>query len=389
MRKLKIIFSILLIIPMILCDVLAYADALKVNPRHSKAKVSLKTSDTIALFDFYDSEMGLSPEGFTKHNNLTTKVYDVGNAVKKNCLELEDTTLDESYSGPMTTTYFPENSGVVSFEMRYMFIPTSGQPYASAVFGFDTNGVRISRFTIASQGGIAVFNDSQYLDPQYMVSGSWYRLKVVFDFDNQVLDCAYTNEATGVTRSAKDIPWYTSGRYKSLDSLTIQGSSYGGKWVVDYIHLKKNAKRLADEIVVEKGKPQVNVPSPVSHSVKGRTNITLDGKYKYTTVAPRDTGKNVFVTLKNLALIMDLKYYKDGNVFVVASGDNELVFTDNSFEAKGTGANMTLSEKSYVDDGQLMVPVKDVSEYFGYGYSFDSTTNTVKLTTAKEVISNE
>ncbi len=374
MKRLKRIICLSLALAIVMSGFVAFAESRRINPRYVKKPLNRMTENTVMLYDFTNSEVGSSPVGFGAGATITVEEYDVGGGYKKNCMVVEDTTHDSGYTGPYTSAPLAATEGTTSVEIRYKYLPTGTSNFASVIFAYDQNNKRASRFTIASSNGSSVYCDKEKLETSKIYQDTWYVLKVIFDFEEGVSDAYLTNEATGVTKSALNVQWYAANEFTALDKFVIQGMSYGGIWVIDYIRQEKNVERADFGDSIEKGCPQINIPSPVTHSLKGRTNITLDGKYKYTTVAPVVTDKGeVNVTAKNLARILGLTYNtKDGKATIYSA--------DKTYEVPAGAPAL---------DGQLMVAIEDVAKAFGIGYSFDTETNTVVLTTGKEAKADE
>jgi len=374
MKRLKRIICLSLALAIVMSGFVAFAESRRINPRHVKKPLNRMTENTVMLYDFTNCDPGSAPIGFGSNANVTTGMYDVGDGYVKNCLVATDTTHDNSYTGPSTSAPLAATEGIVSVEMRYKYLPLEPSNYASVIWGFDKGGKRVSRFTIASANGASIYCDKHNLEGTRIFHDTWYTLRVVFDFDEGVTDAYLTNEATKVTKSAKNVEWYTAGNYDSLDAFGIQGMAYGGTWIIDYIRQEKNAERNSVDENIEKGCPQINIPSPVTHSIKGRTNITLDGKYKYTTVAPVVNGDGkVLATGKNIARILGLTYTSKDGALTVSSKDKEY--------------KLTVIENT--SDGQSMVAIEDVAKAFGIGYEYNKDTNTVVLTTGKETKADE
>ena len=369
MKKLKRILCLVLAISVLTSGFVAFAESRRINPRKVQKPLDRTTENTVMLYDFNGDEEGTAPKGFASNATLTVASHEVKKDFNKKCFQITDTSHDSGYTGPTTNAPLAKTSGCISVEMRYKYVPVEPSKFASVIFAFDSGGKRVARFTIASSNGASIFCDKHSLETTRILSNSWYVLKVIFDFEENCMDALLINEATGVSKTVKNVDWYTAGTYTTLDTFALQGMSYGGTWVIDYIRQENNVERatLGDNIV--KGKPQINIPSPISHSLKGRTNLTLDGKYKYTTIAPVVDGDKAFVTAKNLARILGLTYAKNGDGAVIS-------FKDKNFAVS--------ADKSTTVEGQLMVNVEDVAKAFGIGYVLDKENNTIVLTTKKE-----
>ena len=364
MKRLKRIICLALAIAIVMSGFVAFAESRRINPRHVKKPLNRMTENTVMLYDFTNTTVGSSPIGFGAGATITIDEFDVGGGYKKNCMVVEDTSHDGGYTGPITSAPLAATEGTMSVEMRYKYLPSGTSSFASVIFGFDQNGKRAARFTTASANGYSVYCDKHTIESARIYQDTWYTLKVIFDFDENVSDAYLTNEATGVTKSALNVEWYTAGEFTGLDKFAIQGMSYGGIWVIDYIRQEKNVERNMMGDSIEKGCPQINIPSPVSHALKNKTNITLDGKYKYTTVSPVIKDGKVYATAKNIARILGLTYTEIGGDAKISAGDK------------------TYSVPSSAEKG--MVAIEDVAKQFGVGYEYNAETNTVVLTTGKE-----
>ena len=368
MKRLKRIICLALAIAIVMSGFVAFAESRRINPRKVQKPIDRKTENTVMLYDFSADDVGTTPKGFAPNSTLTVASHEVKKDYMKNCFEITDTSHDSAYTGPTTNAPLAKTDGIISVEVRYKYIAVAPSHYASVIVGFDSGGKRTARFTVGSSNGNSIFCDKHTLENAKIHQNTWYVLKVVFDFDAGAMDATLTNEGTGVTKTVKDVAWYTAGKYTTLDTFAFQGSSYGGTWVIDYIRQEDKVERNAVDENIEKGCPQTNIPSPVSHSISGKTNITLNGKYKYTTVAPVVDGDKTFVTAKNIARILGLTYTKKGEGAEISSKDK-------TFKVS--------ADKSKVTEGQLMVNVEDVAKAFGIGYAYDKENNIIVLTTGE------
>ena len=155
-----------------------------------------------------------------------------------------------------------------------------------------------------------------------------------------------------------------------------------GSWVYDYIKVSKNAERLSDELIyegIQKGRPVDIISVPDTSPVAKRININVDGRYKYTSLAPYMSGSEVMVTAKNMATFLGLGYYRNEGTYKLEKDGKTFEVAGAGTQAKLNGSNETLPQAAELKGVQLFVPVSSVAKCFGYEYSYDEAAQTVYL----------
>ena len=112
-----------------------------------------------------------------------------------------------------------------------------------------------------------------------------------------------------------------------------------------------------------------------------RTNINVNGIYKYTTQDPYVSNGEVMVTAKNLATFLGLGYYRTESGYKLTKDGKTFEIAGAGTDAKVNGANVTLPASAKVDGFQIFVPASAVAQCFGYEYSYDAAADTAYITT--------
>lgn len=382
MRGIKKTYCLALVVAMIIniiFPVCAFAFALRTNP---KAKAASRQSAKDVLFmDFTELEEGELPKGSIVSGTVTTAEYEV-DGYKKNCLEILDTTSAKDYSG--SSIYIPVGShkGIMGFEVRYKYLPDSASQwnaFSVELYGDDSKNM-ISRTVVASADGSTNFNyggpDSGALEKERVSHNTWYTLKYIIDFNTGMIDATLKNEGTGVVKIDPDNMFYTDETINELTKIRFLSQAYSGTWVIDYIRITKDETRIDYYSTIQKGVTPKMIQGPVSHAVSEKINICLDGKYKYTTDKPYISKiGNVMVTAKNIAAILNLNYYKNGDKYIISNNSVELAMFDgkNNAELKAKQINMPCSAEKRKN--QLFVPIEFVVKQFGYNSEFKNDEN--------------
>ena len=222
--------------------------------------------------------------------------------------------------------------------------------------------------------------DGTKLTPENVKHDNWYTLRAVVDFDLALMDAEFTDDSTKETKQLLDKQFYSAGTFSNLSKIDFRSSEYGGSWYIDYIRVYKAPARFEEKIVdVKKGSAEPDkVPGPKTYATAGRTNILMDGKYKFTTKAPKVMDGNVLVTAKNVASFFNLAYAVTDSGEVIKTDSQEYTVTEDGI--KKDSSAMKLSAKPVKDGAEIFIPIGDIAKELGYEYSYDATANVVTIT---------
>ena len=388
----------LVLVVALLCPTLAMAEALREDPKAVGKKLNRSKPTDIFFEEFTGVAEGSLPTSVPAGANITTAPYEVAPGYTKNCLQITDTTPDNTYSGVSANVNFGTVSGgKVEFEMRYKYIPTDGSNWSSFDIGlYDSAGAKPHRLVVASANGATHFNygyaDTAALESSRISHDTWYTYRLIIDFDEQQITGTLKNEGTGSVGTKAQAAWMDGNKHNDISRLELLSQVYSGIWVIDYVRVGKYDGTLEIEedpyANIQKGVEQIKIPAPVNGAVEGRINITKDGVYKYVTSAPyvsEETG-DILMTAKNFADINGLGYLRQGDVFTVTKGDKAVTFTSGSADVKIGSKKDTLKEKAVRKGTQLYVSVKSLCEIFDVAYGYDADNQTILLETLSEEV---
>ena len=399
MRKL---LCLILVLSLVLgCTTVAFAEALREDTK-AKAKTPKRFDSTdVAVEDFTGVPEGTLPSTVTANSpDIRTEMHEVAPGYVKNCLIIDDKSHDNTYSG--ITAYYNVGGlkGKKEVTIRYKYIKTEGsiRDWCSFIFGFYSAKGMFSRTVVASANGATHFNyggvDSTAVESGCMNQDTWYTLTYVINFepddDSSYLSAKLFNEGQKTTGSKSNAYWYEGNEHNELNRIMFQSSMYGGKYVIDYIRIRDGKYLTETEETdpfanIQKGVTQIKIPAPVNDAVEGRVNVTLDGNYKYTTLAPYVAPNgSVMVTAKNLADMFGLGYLRKGSEYTVTIDTKEIVFTPDSASAKSGAKTITLTDKAVANGTQLFVPADVICDAAGYDCTYDAATNTLVVTKRAE-----
>ena len=400
--KMRKLLCILLALSLVLgCTTVAFAEAMREDPK-AKSKAPKRFEDTDVCYeDFTGVEPGNLPSTISANSNtIYTEMYEVLPGYKKNCLVVDDLTHDNTYSGVTAYYNFGSLKGKKEITIRYKYLPTDGaiKDWCSFIFGFYSAKGMFSRTVVASANGATHFNyggvDSTAVENGCMNQDTWYTLTYVINFepddDSSYLSAKLFNEGKKTTGSKSNAYWYEGNEHNELSRIMFQSSMYGGKYVIDYIRVRDGKYITETEETdpfanIQKGVTQIKIPAPVNDAVEGRVNVTLDGNYKYTTLAPYVAPNgSVMVTAKNLADMFGLGYLRKGSEYTVTIDTKEIVFTPDSASAKSGAKTITLTDKAVANGTQLFVPADVICDAAGYDCTYDAATNTLVVTKRAE-----
>lgn len=342
--------------------------------------------------DFSNVESGTLPAGISGGSNsngyITTEVTDIGGGVMKNCFKLVDESHETGVgSTPSSVINLPNYKGLVGIDIRFKYVPTSDESlWSSFVIAWYSPEGMISRTACASGSGAINFNyggqDSTKVTPENVKHDNWYTLRAIVDFDLALMDAEFTDDSTKETMQLLDKQFYSAGTFSNLSKIDFRSSEYGGSWYIDYIRVYKATEGFEEKVLdIKKGSAEPDkVPGPKTSAVAGRTNILMNGRYKFTTKAPKVADGNVLVTAKNVASFFNLAYAVTDSGEVIKTDSQEYTVTEDGI--KKDSSAMKLSAKPVKDGAEIFIPIGDIAKELGYEYSYDAAANVVTITKA-------
>lgn len=368
----------------------AYARAVRTDPKKNAGVTDRRKPNDIIFQDFNSTE-GSLPEGVSSSGGtgtVTVEKYDVGKKLKKGCLVLNDTSHTNEYTGVKAVANVGEQKGLVGVEVRYMYDleEGSGSTYACMLIElFDKAGKVISESVIGSGDGFTRYNvggtGQKNIETAKILPNTWYTVKWIIDFDKREADYILLNEGTNTRTTLMNADFYSAETGGELAKVSMKTSVHGGKYVYDYIRISSETARLEEleSANIKKGVEQVKIEAPASAPRESEIAISMDGRYKYTTVPPYEKDGKVMVTAKNLAGFFNIGYDKSKNVYTLDLPTGKLsIKTGAKNEVTGNKKELlTLTEES---GGQLFVPIQDICDILGYKCEYDSEKMTVTVT---------
>ena len=396
--KLKRLVSMVAAVAIVAASSTAFAATFRHSKKNQVVIPDRSSKGDYYYEDFTGVEPGNLPTGVTGGSNsngyFTTEVTDIGKGINKNCFLL----VDESHatgvgSTPYSTINLKNYKGKVGIEVRFKYVPTSSESkWSSFVMALYSPEGMFHRTVCASANGTLGFNyggnDSQSLTMGAIGHDTWYTLNTVVDFDEQLMNAQFRDEGNSKTKMLEDVMFYENKTFDGLSKIDFRSSEYGGKWYVDYVRVYK----VGDDFefpeyedmsanAIKKGSAEpAKVPAPINDAIAGRTNINIDGKYKFTTKAPKVSGSEVLVTAKNVASFFNLAYSITDKGEVIKGDDVEFVVAKDGSGIKNGSSATKLSAKCVADSNQVFIPIGDIAKELGYTYTYDSASNTAVIT---------
>ncbi len=379
---------------LLLCPTFAMADATKAPKKDYYAKKATasgsskglyeKRDNDIMLYTFADVAPGSLPGGITgsgSYGTVTTEEMDV-DGIKKNCLVLNDTDSTDAGNGVKATVAAGGKSGKIGVDFRVKYIPDATSGWVNFVADFRGEKNYMSRFMFHSSTGIIRFNNAGAYNTAFekITPDTWYTIRYVFDTEAKVVDAIFLNEATKNQVAIFEADHLTESTV--FNNISMETLKYGGKVVFDYIRIYEAETMLSEEEleIANKGTTQIRVPAPAAKPVDGRINITVNGEYKYTTAKPyvSESG-NVMATAKNLALMLDLKYSREGSLYTMENDTTKIVIDMTSGTAEVNGKKTAIKEPAVINGLQAYVPVESVASILGFEYAYDDASELVTI----------
>lgn len=384
--KLKKLVSTVLAISLIASAGTAFADTWRRNNRGKNEETDKSNKNDIYYEDFSGVSPGVIPLGFTGGTNdngyYTTEITNVGGR-EKNCLLYVDTNHSNTagVSAPSGGVNLNRISGLVGIDVRFKYVPISDESkWSTFLIEYHSPEGIGSRIGCASGSGNFNFNyggtGSTKLSNQ-VVHDNWYTAKVIIDFDNKKVDCEFIDHGANTTVQVLQSPFYKEGDFSSLSAVKFRSAQYGGSWYIDYIKVYQ-AKEPMKEIIlnIPKGSAQPGkVSAPTTYGQEERTNILLNGRYKYTTKEPKVADGKVLVTANNVASFFNLSYFENAKEVTIKGDEIELIIARDGSGIKNGSKEMTLSASPVAEANEVFIPIEDVAALLGYTYSYDAQTN--------------
>ena len=370
----------------------AFAAARRQNPRDKANAASHKGANDVWYVDFTGVKAGILPAGVTGGGNsglVTTEVTDIGNGTEKNCLKVVDSDHGATLFSSTATFTIPELTGVVGLQTRFRYTAEGGSRYNSMGLEMQnhvTNTVIGTRVVCSSGNGSFHLQSNGTSTPiggDPVVSGAWYTLTYVIDYDNQRADARLVNETTGQSNTVTDAAFYASQFVPTLNRIQFITNQYGGTWHFDYLRLYKAERLEEDEFTGVKGVPAEMIKAPASAPVHGKININLDGRYTYTPAAPYEKDGHVMVSVKNLASFFGMSYSRENAVYSMSDGTRTLSFQADGGNLLADGRTIPLSVAADGKGAQLFVPIDDVCAAMGYSCTYQKEDGVVSITRSK------
>lgn len=399
--KMKRIISLVCVL-MLVTSYSAYGAALRTDPKKNRQRQSKLAANDIWFSDFYDEDIPAEVQFSTSPSGtVSLEEHETSPGQKKNCLVLNDTVYDNSYSGVGVSINAGGQKGIVGVEIRYMYVPEPDQAckFASFVMGlYDASNKMISRNVVISSNGATVFNyggpagcGEKYLETATISSNTWYTEKWIVDLDEKIMNFSFFNEGKAIRELVTDAGYYTTDAGSTLGKIRLGTQMYGGRYVIDYVRITKEKSRTIqlDEEIEDKGKGTVSekILVPVSEAVGGKINICLDGVYKYTTEAPYEKDGKIMVTAKNLASFLRMGYSKGADACLIVAPSGKLTLkADGTASMDGKSVSVSAMEEK---GKQIFVPVDEICAILGYQCSYDVEGKVVNITTVSNDSSAE
>lgn len=395
MKTINKIISLICVF-MLAASCCANAAALRKDIKQSGSSLDRSKSNDILYLDFSGSDFPAGVTVGTGDGKIYLDTYEVMPKQKKNCLVINDTSYDTTYSGITARIATGTQTGLVGVEIRYMYDYDPEQPstYGSFIMALnDSAGQMLSRHVIASSNGSSQFNyggdSSKAMESTKIAANTWYTVKWIVDLDEKRMDFSFLNEGTGAVTNVYDAGYYTSGAGgNNLGRIDLQSSMYGGKYVFDYVRVSREKARMSDaaddaddgSADIGKGVESEKVAPPSNAAAVGRININLDGIYKFTTQDPYEKDGRIMATAKNLASFFNMGYVREGATCLINTPSGILMIKDGG-AALGDKSVAVASEEK---DGQIFISVEDLcAAVGGYDCSYDSDAKIMNITAAK------
>lgn len=387
--KLKKLVSIIAAISVIAASSTGFAATWR-HSRKGEVKLPSRAGKNDYYYqDFTGVEPGVLPAGMIGSSNSngthSTEITDIG-GVEKNCYVLEDVSHEMGKGSTNSSSISLNNlKGLVGVDIRFKYEKTGESNWSSFVIEYHAPEGLSSRMYCGSGNGKLNFNNNSGLSDT-IVPGNWYTLKCILDYDLQIMDCELLDEANKTSKQVIQGPLYADTEFTCLSSIKFRSSELGGKWYTDYIRVYKPAGHMEEaEFTGKKGSADpVLVPGPKSLAIKGRTNIMLNGRYKFTTKAPKVSGDQVLVTAKNVASFFNLAYSVTDKEEIIKGDNIEFTVAKDGSGIKKNSSAMKLSASCVAEGKEIFIPIGDIAKELGYIYSYDAASDVVTLTAPAE-----
>lgn len=357
----------------------------------SEVTTSRSASD-LFYDDFSNTVAGSVPQGYSVSANgciVTVEPGDVGNSVEKNTLLLHDNRDGGSteFIGPKVVRNFEKQTSPFALEYRFKLEKTTTDIAPLNVQVCQDNAVMCT-IMISSGDGILRVGDEALLGNTPFPADAWFTVRLVADLKERKVDVrlqsdylkgdvanlnpkAEHNKKNG-TLTMSNIFILEDFNGDGINNVAFSMGRWAGKQHFDYIKVEKDAKRMVanvKEFVIEA--PVVKSPEAVP---SGRyLNILFGGGYHFWSNKPYAIGGVTMVPLANYAKLLGIKY----------TNENEKITLEQN------GKVLTLKEVTNIDYasgdcaveklGEVYVPIRYVSETFGYKVGWNGETATITV----------
>ena len=357
----------------------------------SKVISSRSTSD-LFYDDFSNTVAGSAPQGYAVSANgciVTVETQDVGNSVQKNTLLLHDNRDGGTteFIGPKVVRNFEKQTSHFALEYRFKLEKTTTDIAPLNVQVCQDNAVMCT-VMISSGDGILRVGDEAPFGNTPFPADEWFTVRLVADVKQRKVDIRFQsdylkgdvanlnpkaehNKKNG-TLTMSNIFILEDFNGDGINNVAFSMSRWAGKQHFDYIKVEKDAKRMVanvKEFVIEA--PIVKSPEAVP---SGRyLNILFEGDYHFWSNKPYAVGGVTMVPAENYAKLLGIKYTIDNGKITLEQNGKVLTMkvVTNTAYANGDCAVEKL--------GEVYVPIRYVSENFGYKIGWTKETATITV----------
>lgn len=134
---------------------------------------------------------------------------------------------------------------------------------------------------------------------------------------------------------------------------------------------------------VDEGLPAPIIADPVSSAVEGLINVKVDGKYAYFYDKPLIVEGRVLIPFRELFEYFEMSVSWDGSTKTAKATNDDVVIeiTVDDIDAIVNGNVNTLDVPAKIIDGRTYVPIRFVAEALEYNVNWSETEQTVLIDT--------
>ena len=135
---------------------------------------------------------------------------------------------------------------------------------------------------------------------------------------------------------------------------------------------------------VDKGLPAPIVDDPVPSAMPGRINIKLDGEFEYFYEKPILTDGRVLLPFRELFEFfgLDVTWDNETQTAVAKNEETEIKITVNDTKTYVNGKEKILDVPALLTGGRTYIPVRFVAESLGYTVGWDNRNQIVNIYTS-------